>query len=129
MTNTELELYQRQLRVRQNRNINESHLLAKALGTSSGQASGLPPITTQFPALATKTFEQQFMKEVAAALDRIEKGTFGSCEECGKTIPVGRLQVLPYTRYCVECAWKLQKGPPKDGDPFRKADYPSVFQV
>ena len=108
MTNTELELYRRQLRVRQNRNIDESHLTDKALGTSSGQASNLPPVSAHFPDLATKTFEQQFMEEVTAALERIEKGTFGCCEECGKAIPVGRLEVLPYTRFCVECVWKLQ---------------------
>jgi RNA polymerase-binding transcription factor DksA len=133
MTNAELELYRRQLRVRQNRNTDESHLNDKALVTSSGQASGLAsglvPLSIYRHDLATKTFEQQIMKEVAAALDRIELGTFGCCEECGKTIPVGRLEVLPYTRFCVECARKPQRGPPKDGDPFREADYPSKFQT
>jgi RNA polymerase-binding transcription factor DksA len=129
MTNTELELYRRQLRVRQNRNIDESHLTDKALVTSSGQASGLVPLSIYRHDLATKTFEQQIVKEVAAALDRIELGTFGYCEECGKTIPVGRLEVLPYTRFCVECARKPQRGPPQAGNPFREADYPSEFQV
>jgi len=84
MTNTELEGFRRQLQVRQNRT----------------------PAPT--PDFATNTFEKQFMEEVTAALDRIEKGTFGCCEECGKTIPVGRLEFLPHTRFCVECVWKLQ---------------------
>lgn len=48
---------------------------------------------------ATNTFKKQFLEEATAALNRIEKGTFGCCEECGKTIPVGRLEVLPYTRF------------------------------
>ena len=84
MTNTEIEGYQRQLQVRQNR------------------------IPAPIPDLATTTFEQQFLEEVTAALERIEKGTFGCCEECGKAIQVRRLEFLPYTRFCVECVWKLQ---------------------
>jgi len=107
MTNTELEVYRQQLRVRQNRNIGESHLTDKTLGTAGGQAS-VAPVPIRIPDLATNTFEQQFMEEVTAALDRIEKGTFGCCEECSKTIPVERLEVLPYTRFCVECVWNLQ---------------------
>lgn len=38
------------------------------------------------------------------ALERIEAGTYGSCESCGKSIPVERLDVLPYSTLCVECA-------------------------
>jgi DnaK suppressor protein len=129
MTNTELELYRRQLQVRQNRTIDKSHLTDIALGTPSGQESGLPPVSIQIHDPGPKTFEQQFMEEVAAALDRIEIGTFGCCEECGKAISVRRLDVLPYTRFCVECARKPQRGPPKDGYPFREADYQSEFQV
>jgi RNA polymerase-binding transcription factor DksA len=111
MTDTELELCRRQLCDRQNRNIDKSHLADKALGTSVGQASAsLPSVPIHIPDFATSTFEKQFMEEVAAALERIEKGTFGCCEECGKTIPVARLEILPYTRFCVECAWKLQRG-------------------
>jgi DnaK suppressor protein len=109
MTNTELEVYQRQLRVRQNRHIDDSHLTDKALGMSGDEASvSLPAAPVHILDLATTTFEQQFLEEVTAALERIEKGTFGCCEECGKAIQVRRLEFLPYTRFCVECVWKLQ---------------------
>ena|SRR5271165_1838279 len=101
MTNTELEEYRRQLQVRQNRYFDTSQ---RALGTPGGQAS----VSLPTPDFATNTFQQQLMEEVTAALDRIEKGTFGCCEECGTTIPVGRLEVLLCTRFCVECVWKLQ---------------------
>jgi DnaK suppressor protein len=48
--------------------------------------------------------EEQTLEEIAAALGRVEQGTFGRCEGCRKAIPRGRLHALPYARYCVECA-------------------------
>lgn len=42
--------------------------------------------------------------EVSAALGRIDAGTFGQCEECGKRIAKARLTAVPYTRRCADCA-------------------------
>jgi RNA polymerase-binding transcription factor DksA len=53
--------------------------------------------------------EEQVLDEIAAALDRINQGTFGRCEECDTEIPKARLQAVPYARYCVECARKLEQ--------------------
>ena len=52
--------------------------------------------------------EKQALEETAAALGRIERGTFGQCEWCGKAIPKGRLHALPYARSCVGCARRSQ---------------------
>lgn len=38
------------------------------------------------------------------ALERVADGTYGTCESCGKSIPIERLEVLPYSTLCVECA-------------------------
>jgi|SRR4051812_30363819 len=45
---------------------------------------------------------------VADALRRIDAGTFGRCTECGREIGDERLNALPYTPFCVECARKLE---------------------
>jgi DnaK suppressor protein len=50
--------------------------------------------------------EQALHAEVVAALDRIEKGTFGRCEDCAAAIPEERLDVVPYARWCVRCEQK-----------------------
>ena len=42
--------------------------------------------------------------KVRHALLRIEAGSYGICESCGKAIPVQRLEALPYATLCVECA-------------------------
>lgn len=48
--------------------------------------------------------ERYLLAEIGAALDRIEKGTFGVCESCGRGIARARLDALPYARHCVACA-------------------------
>ena len=41
--------------------------------------------------------------EIAAALARIDDGTYGTCEGCDTAIPAERLEFIPATRYCVNC--------------------------
>ena len=41
--------------------------------------------------------------EIDRALQKIEDGTYGICEQCGDVIPDARLQALPYAALCVSC--------------------------
>lgn len=41
--------------------------------------------------------------QIKQALERIENGEYGICQECGRQIPLGRLKAIPYASYCVEC--------------------------
>jgi|FLOH01.1.fsa_nt_gi RNA polymerase-binding transcription factor DksA len=54
--------------------------------------------------------EEFILKAVRAAVKRIELGTFGSCQACDELIPPRRLEVLPYTSFCLACQKKLEKG-------------------
>jgi DnaK suppressor protein len=56
--------------------------------------------------------ERMRLQEVDEALDRIENGTYGICEECGGPISLKRLEVRPVAKYCVPCLTKLEKGKP-----------------
>ena len=44
------------------------------------------------------------LDKVEHALGRLASGEYGSCEACGKPIPVARLEALPYVTLCVDCA-------------------------
>lgn len=44
------------------------------------------------------------LREIERALRRIEDGTFGECTECGEAIAEPRLDALPYTSMCIDCA-------------------------
>jgi DnaK suppressor protein len=45
---------------------------------------------------------QQTLQEIDAALVRIEDGTYGMCQLCGKPIGAGRLRALPWARLCID---------------------------
>ena len=47
--------------------------------------------------------EEQILAEATAALERLNDGKFGHCEDCGKQISRARLRALPYARRCVRC--------------------------
>lgn len=46
--------------------------------------------------------------EVHDALARIDAGTFGQCEACGKSITAARLEAIPFARHCVRCAERVE---------------------
>jgi DnaK suppressor protein len=48
--------------------------------------------------------EQQHLADVEAAIARLDDGTYGICERCGKAIPDARLEARPTARTCVGCA-------------------------
>ena len=41
--------------------------------------------------------------EIDAALARIEGGTYGTCTNCGKEIPLERLDAYPWASLCIDC--------------------------
>ncbi len=65
--------------------------------------------------------EKKKLLQLDDAIDRMEEGSYGNCEECGVKIPKGRLKVMPFAKYCVECQEKLErdekymKDEPEDG--------------
>ena len=54
--------------------------------------------------------EERVLKDIDAALERIDKGTFGICQTCGKPIDPERLEALPYTTQCIDCKRKEGRG-------------------
>ena len=52
---------------------------------------------------ALRVHEEHMLKEIHDALGRIEDGIFGECAFCGKEIDKERLEVVPYTRLCINC--------------------------
>jgi RNA polymerase-binding transcription factor DksA len=48
------------------------------------------------------------LEQVDLAVERLDEGTFGYCERCGKPIPKERLEALPFTRHDVQCASEIE---------------------
>ena len=83
---------------------------------SSGNLSNLP---LHMADVGTENYDQEFtlglieneqetLEQINDALGRITAGTFGRCEECHQPIAKPRLQALPYTPRCIECARKAE---------------------
>ncbi len=43
------------------------------------------------------------LAELEAALDRIDKGTYGTCQMCGGAVGRQRLRAIPEARFCIDC--------------------------
>ena len=54
--------------------------------------------------------ENDALNQIEAAIERIEDGRFGQCEECGGKIPKPRLEAIPYAALCVDCASQREEG-------------------
>ena len=47
--------------------------------------------------------DRRLLRDVVSALQKIDDGSFGSCERCGETIGEKRLEALPFARHCITC--------------------------
>jgi DnaK suppressor protein len=86
--------------------------------SGSGNLSNVP---LHMADVGTENYDQEFtlgliqneqgtLELVNEALDRLEQGKFGSCVECGDGISKSRLQAIPYTRHCINCARIMENG-------------------
>ncbi len=89
----------------------QDNTLSQPVAAASGDLSTVPDHMAD---VGTDNFEREFtlgliqneeeeLREIDAALERLEKGTFGICEVCEKPIPKSRLKIIPYARLCIEC--------------------------
>jgi DnaK suppressor protein len=53
--------------------------------------------------------EEQHLIQIEAALKRIDAGTFGTCQTCGKPIAPERLEALPWALDCIDCHAKKRR--------------------
>lgn len=53
--------------------------------------------------------QQALLTEVEQALERIDKGTYGKCVDCGQPIPEKRLEAIPWAARDVKCEEQLEQ--------------------
>ena len=72
-------------------------------GDMADQAAGTNEVHIQ---LKLKQTDAKILQATEEALERIEKGTYGICRDCGEPIAPARLDAIPWTRVCIECKQK-----------------------
>jgi DnaK suppressor protein len=53
--------------------------------------------------------ERRLIGKIREALDRIDSGEFGECEDCGDQIGEARLKARPVTTLCIECKTEQER--------------------
>ena len=59
--------------------------------------------------------ESKLIVKIKEALERIENGTFGVCEECGEEISLKRLRARPMATLCIHCKHEQEALEKKNG--------------
>nr|HUM34704.1 TraR/DksA family transcriptional regulator [Candidatus Saccharicenans sp.] len=54
--------------------------------------------------------EREQLQLIDQALERLEKGEYGLCQVCHQEIGKKRLQIIPWTPYCINCQEKIERG-------------------
>ena len=78
-------------------------------GYSTHIADDASEVFEQVKNLAIRQNLERLLAQVEDALDRMEKGTYGFCEECGARIDPARLKALPYATLCIECQQRRER--------------------
>jgi len=77
------------------------------LGTAQGFGKRIGDGTTEAIRRLTdigvgSSFEER-LDRVERALEKLDEGTYGTCERCGNPIGADRLEAIPWTRLCITC--------------------------
>ena len=72
-------------------------------GDMADQASGNNEVHIQ---LKLKQTDAKILQAIEEALERIQRGTYGVCRDCGEPIAEARLRGCPWARVCITCKEK-----------------------
>jgi DnaK suppressor protein len=56
-----------------------------------------------------RTRESRLISKIKDAMEAIENGEFGICQNCGEEISLARLKARPVTQYCISCKSEMEK--------------------
>jgi len=63
-----------------------------------------------------KDRDRNLIVKIREALDRIDQGTYGICEECGEEISERRLMARPVTTLCIDCKTRQEEDESRHGE-------------
>ncbi len=81
----------------------------EGIGYHDHMADDATDVMDQTTRAALRRHLELRLREVEAALRRMEEGTYGICEECGRPIDGARLKALPFVALCLECQSKRER--------------------
>lgn len=77
---------------------------AGGTGYTNHQADDATAVYDQTVNASTIRAIRTRLRQINEALARVEAGTYGVCDNCGREIDIARLEAIPYTPLCLRCA-------------------------
>lgn len=120
LTSRDLEMFRDLLLAKRRELVGDMSAMEREALRSSG-GSNLSTLPIHMADMGTDNYEQEFtlglvekdrnlLREINAALAKIQNGTYGICEATGKPIGKARLEVQPWARFSIEYARQMEKG-------------------
>ncbi|MDP3768643.1 MAG: TraR/DksA C4-type zinc finger protein [Dehalococcoidia bacterium] len=125
MTKAQLKTFRNLLIVERARCAGEIKSIAHDAAKSPRDASGdLSAYTIHMADMSSDTYERELSMNIVSseqavlyqideALKRIDDGSYGACESCGKVITLSRLRAVPYASMCITCQRAKEKKAPR----------------
>jgi len=93
--------------------------MSKNPGSQNSDSSDVSGHVLHMADIATDMYDQEFnlglasterevLQKIEQALKRIDDKVFGACVECKKSIPLARLNAIPYVETCLKCQEKIE---------------------
>ncbi len=82
----------------------------EATGYSQHQADQGTDDFDRTISLEVTTKEYELLRQIERALEKIDENTYGVCDITGESIPVARLEAIPYATMTVKAQEKFEKG-------------------
>jgi RNA polymerase-binding protein DksA len=121
LTKKETEALREKVRAERTRIIRELGRIEESINDSSESSDGakksysnhLADLGTDFMEKEKNfyyaTQEGHYLRSLDEALERMERGSYGKCEDCGELIGMKRLEAVPGARLCIKCKSESEK--------------------
>ncbi len=107
MEKEQLEKFKKQLTNKRDEILNEA---GKTLSDMTDQNINIPDPNDRATVESGRSFElrirdreRKLLSKIEAALERVDEGEFGVCDDCGEEIGRKRLEARPVTTLCIDC--------------------------
>lgn len=118
MKKTDMKAYKEKLLLLRARLRGDISQMANAALSGKNSMEGASGMPIHMADIGSDNYEQEFtlslidseedtLDLIEHALEKIEEGTYGKCDECEGVVPKTRLNAIPYAPYCIKCAEKL----------------------
>jgi DnaK suppressor protein len=110
MTRTDLERFRTALRTKQSELSGKSRLESIAIERSPDMIEEVQYKSERELAIVALNRESELRRKIAMALRRMNDESFGTCVHCEQEISKRRLEVVPWTPFCIRCQEAADRG-------------------